>query len=48
MARGEHNIGSYVDENLPSSSFEDVPSHVDVVEVITWLRPVRESRAYAF
>ena len=35
MARGEVNLRCYVDEEIFSSSFEDVPSCVDVVDVIT-------------
>ena len=37
-----------MDEDLPSSSLEDVPSCVDAIGVITWLRPVREPQVDAF
>ena len=40
MAGGEGNLRSHVDEVLPSSSSEDVPSHVNAVGVIMWLRQV--------
>ena len=43
MAKGEDDLGSHVDEDLLSSS-----SRVDAAKVITWLRPVRESRGDAF
>ena len=38
MAKGEDDLGSHVDEDLPSSS-----SCVNVIEIITWLKPIRES-----
>ena len=37
-----------MDEDVPSSSSEDVPSRADAAGVITWLKPVGESQAYAF
>ena len=48
MAKGEDNVESCMDKRTSSTSSENVPSHVDVNEVITWLRPVREARADAF
>ena len=45
MARGEGNIESCLDE---SSSSEDVPSRVEGNGVITWLKPVRETRVDSF
>ena len=48
MAREEDNVGSCVDEGSSSTSYEDVLPRVDVVGVITWLRHIEESRAYAF
>ena len=48
MVIGEDNIGSHADKGPSSTSSEDVPSRVDAVGVITWLRPIVESRAYAF
>ena len=48
MARGEDNIGSHEGDGLPSTSSEDVPSRVDSVRVIMWLKPIREPWAGAF
>ena len=48
MARGEDNVGRCVDEDPPSTSAKEVPSHVDANGVMMWLRPVGESRADAF
>ena len=45
MARGEVNLRCYVDEEIFSSSFEDVPSCVDV---ITWLKSIGEARLTHF
>ena len=38
---------SYADEEISSSSFEDVPYSVDTVRIITWLRSIEEARADA-
>ena len=43
MEIGEGDLGSDMDEDLPSSSLR-----VDTAGVITWLRPVEESRADSF
>ena len=43
MVGGEVDPGSYADEEISSSSFEDAPSRVDIVGVITWLRLVGEA-----
>ena len=48
MAKGEANVGSREEECPPSTYSEDVPSHVDSIRVITWVRPVGEPRANAF
>ena len=48
IAGGEDNLKVYVDEGLPSSSLEGVPSRVDATRVITWLSLVWESWADAF
>ena len=48
MTRGEVNLRCYVDEEIFSSSFEDVPSRVDVVDVITWLRLIGEAGLTCF
>ena len=45
MVREENNVGSCMDEGLSSSSYEDVPSRVDAIGVITWLRLVGEPQA---
>ena len=45
MARGEDNVGSRVDEGLSLTSYENLSSHVDTAGVITWFRPVEESKA---
>ena len=45
MAKGEDSVGSREGEGPPSTSFEDVPSRVDAIGVITWLKPVGEPRA---
>ena len=47
MVGGEVDLGSYADEEISSSFFEDVPSRVDVVVFIR-LRLVGEAPAYAF
>ena len=48
MASGEDNVGSRVDEEPPSTLSREVLSCADAIEVITWLRPVGESKADAF
>ena len=48
MARREDIVESYVGEISSSTSFEDVPSHVNTNGAITWLKPVGEARTYAF
>ena len=48
MVEGEDDLGRYVDKEISSSTLKDVPSRVNVVEVITWLRPVKEPQAYSF
>ena len=48
MARGEDNVESCMDKGSSSTSFEDVPSHVDTNGVIMWLKHVGEARADAF
>ena len=48
MTRGEDNVGSRMDEGSSSTSYEDVSLRVDVIGVITCLRPVRESKVDAF
>ena len=35
--------GSYADEEISSSYFKDVPSRVDIVGVIMWLKPIKEA-----
>ena len=47
MAKGEGNVGCCVDEDLPST-YEEALSCADATRVITWLRPIGESRADAF
>ena len=42
MVGEEDNPSSYADEEISSYSFEDVPSRVDDVGVITSLKPVGE------
>ena len=48
MPRGEENVGSHVDEDPPFTSTKEVFSHADTTKVITWLKLVGKSRAYAF
>ena len=48
MVEGKVDLGSYVDEEISSSSFEDIPSQVDSAGVIKWLRSVGEARANSF
>ena len=48
MVEGEVDPRSYVDEEISSSSFKDIPSSVDAIGVITWLRLVGEARADVF
>ena len=48
MAKGKYNVGRRVDEDLTFTYFEEVLSCEDATRVITWLRPVRESRVDAF
>ena len=48
MAKGKDNVGRRVDEDLTSTSFEEVLSCEDATRVITWLRPVGDSRADSF
>ena len=48
MSRGKDNVGSHVDKDPPSTSTEEVLLRADATGVITWLRPVWESRADAF
>ena len=47
MATGEGNVGRHVDEDLPST-FEEALSCADAIGVITWLKPVKESRVDVF
>ena len=47
MDKGEGNVGRHVEEDLPSTSKEDL-SRADATRVITWLRPIGESRVDAF
>ena len=42
IARGD-NLRTYGDEEISSSSFEDVPSRVDVVGVMMRFKPIGES-----
>ena len=43
MVRGEDSIGSRKGKgDPPLTSSEDIPSRVNSVGVITWLKPVRE------
>ena len=48
MVEGKVDLGSYVNEEISSSSFEDIPSRVDSAGVIKWLRSVGEARANSF
>ena len=46
-AKGKGNVGRRVDEDLPST-FEEALLRADAIGVITWFRPVEESRVDAF
>ena len=48
LAKGKGRVESRKGEDLPSTSFEDVPSRVDSTGVIMWLKPIREPLADAF
>ena len=48
MIGGEVDPGSYAGEEISSSSFGDVPSRVDAIGVITWLRLIGEAQADVF
>ena len=47
MARGEGNVGRYVNKDLPSTS-EEALSRANATRVITWLKLVGESKVNAF
>ena len=48
MAKGEDSVGTREGEGSPSTSSEDVPSRVDSIRVITWLKSIGEPRAEPF
>ena len=48
MAKWEDYVKSCVDESSSYTSYDDIPSRVDMNVVITWLKLVGEARADSF